>query len=205
MELKTVINKIRQEVDVLTGDKAKNKRYASQHTYPDERSAQEAFVSSKAKLFDVNRWSDLSSFTADFSLHDQTGNPINGRQPQAGDYVKIELPGPIPENWVEVIDVTTEDRRAEFTVKPSRNPHQNEDTAKIDHFFQSQARSTFRVDIEGCTISAYEIGQHEAINNQKPQSGDRAIINTLVAEAGWLFHQLIQWQALTDYLVDRET
>ena len=204
MKLKTVIDEIRHEVNVLKGDEEKHKTYTSHNTFPDELSAQAAFARSKQKLVDVNRWSDLSSFTADFVLHDQTGSRITSRQPQVGDYIKIDLPGPTPENWVQVTHVAANDRSAEFTVKPSQNPHEG-NVAEVEHFFQSQARSTFRVELDGRTITAFEIGQHEAINNQEPQSGDRALINTLIAEAGWLFHQPIQWKILTDYLVHLDT
>lgn len=199
MKLTTAINEIRHEVDVLKGEETKHKTYSSQHTFPDERTAQEAFARSQEKLFHVNGWSGLSTFTADFILHDQTGKPTTGQRPQVGDYIKIVLPSPMSENWVQVIHVATEAKLAEFIVRPSRNPQRNDE--EVAHFFQSQARSTFRVEVDGYTIRAYEIGENEAINNQEPQSGGRAVVNTVVAEVGWLFYQDIQWKALTDYLV----
>ena len=202
MKLKTVINEIRHEVNVLAGEETKHKIYSSQQTFSDEPTAREAFERSTEKLFNVNGWSGLSTFTANFILHDQLGNRVTSRQPQVGDYLKIELPGPMPENWVQVVHVATEDRSAEFTVRPSKDPQQTEvSTAEVAHFFQSQARSTFRVELAGCTITAYEIGQNEAINNQDSEAGNRAVVNTLIAEAGFLFYQDIQWKALTNYLV----
>lgn len=202
MKVKTVIDEIRHEVNVLTGEETKQKIYSSQQTFSDEPTAQEAFVRSKEKLFNVNGWSGLSTFTADFNLHDQTGHRATSRQPQVDDYIKIELPGPIPENWVQVVHVASEDRSAEFTVRPSKNPQQTEENAaETEHFFQSQARSTFRVELAGRTVTAYEIGQNEAINNQNSESGNRAVVNTLIAEVGFLFYQDLQWKALTDYLV----
>lgn len=205
MKLKTVTDEIRHEVDVLKGDDVKHKTYSSQQTFADEPSAQEAFIRSKAKLFNVNDWSGLSLFTANFSLHNQTGHPATRRQPQVGDYINIELPGPMPGNWVQVVHVAIEDRSAEFTVRPSKNPQPTEGNGEeVEHFFQSQARSTFRVRVDGCTLTACEIGRNEAINNQDAQSGDRALVNTLIAEAGFLFYQHIQWKTLTDYLVHVE-
>lgn len=202
MKIETVIDNIRHEIDALRGDEAKQKTYSSERTFPSETAAEEAFTRSKEKLFAIKGWSGLSIFTANFSLHDSTGNQLVEQQPRVGDYIRIELPGPLPENWVQVIHVANDDRSAEFTVKPSPNPQRNEEAApEVAHFFQSQARSTFRVELAGDTINASEIGQHEAINNQDEQSGDRALLNTLIAEAGWLFHQTIQWKALTDYLV----
>ncbi|WP_420151215.1 hypothetical protein [Spirosoma sp.] len=203
MKGRKILDAIQHEVNVLKGEEAKNKIYSSQHTFPDEQAAQEAFTRSKEKLFHVDRWSDLSSFTADFMLHDQAGNRATRHHLQVGDFIKIDLPGPMPENWVEVVHLANEEQMAEFTVRPSNNPQQKEDD-KIEHFFQQKARSTFRVVLEERTITASEIGQNEAINNQEPESGDRTIINTLIAEAGWLFHQPIQWKVLTDYLVHQD-
>ncbi|UFH53321.1 hypothetical protein [Spirosoma sp. KNUC1025] len=203
MKLKPVLDEIQHELHVLTGDEAKHKTYSSEQTFADEQTALEAFARSKEKLFDVNTWSDLSSFTADFVLYDQTGNRVTYHPPKVGDYIEIDLPGPTPKNWVQVIDVTDEETKAEFTVRPSTRPQPDgqAEGEKIEHFFQSKATSTFRIERDGCTIKAYEIGRNEAINNQGPESGDRAIINTFIAEAGWLFHQPIQWKVLTDYLV----
>lgn len=202
MKLKTVIDDIKHEVDVLKGDGTRDKTYVSQHTFSDAAAAQKAFIRSKEKLFRVRGWSDLSVFTANFTLYDSTGSQPIDRQPRAGDYVRIELPGPLPQNWVQVVHVADSDQSAEFTVRPSPAPQQYEEIAlEVAHFFQSQARSTFRVELTDTIISAYEIGQNEAINNQAQPSGDRALINTLIAEAGWLFHQPLQWKALTDYLV----
>ncbi|RYF46254.1 MAG: hypothetical protein EOO39_50045 [Cytophagaceae bacterium] len=93
-----------------------------------------------------------------------------------------------------------EENRVEFTVHPSKDPQEAQSEA-IKHFFQEQASSTFRVERIGTTIRASEIGQDEAINNQEPQAGDRAMINTAIAEMGWLFYQRLQWKLLTDYLV----
>ena len=190
---------------MLTGEDVKHKTYSSQQTFSDEPAAQEAFALSKAKLFNVDGWSDLSLFTADFVLYDSIGNPAPNRAPRVGDHINIKLPGPTPENWVQVIDVVIENRSAEFTVRPSKNPQSAEEKGEeIEHFFQSRARSTFRVMVDGCTLTACEIGQNEAINNQDAESGDRTVVNTLIAEAGFLFYQHIQWKALTDYLVHLE-
>ena len=202
MKLKTVIDEVRHEVDVLKGEDTRHRTYSSQRTFPDEAAARDGFARSKEKLFRVNGWSDLSIFTANFTLHDQTGTQRVDRQPQVGDYILIELPGPMPENWVRVIHVADEDQSAEFTVKPSPNPQRPDKvTEEVTHFFQAQARSTFRIERTNTIITAYEIGRDEAINNQDAQAGDRALINTLIAEVGWLFQQPIQWKTLTDYLV----
>jgi hypothetical protein len=195
-------------VKAVQGDAAKDKTYVSQNTFADEGAASEAFARSVDKLLHVSEWSALSSFTADFSLHTANGQPKANPVVETGDYINIALPGPMPENWVRVVDLSAGENRAEFTVQPSPDPGKanseadsGADPGQIVHFFSQQARSTFRVEKAGTTLTASEIGQHEAINNQQPEAGDRALINTVIAEGGWLFYQKIQWKLLTDYLV----
>lgn len=200
MTQKGIMDQVQHEANVIQGEETKDKAYASQHTFPDQASAQEAFSHSVVKLLNVNGWSGLSMFTADFVLHDQAGIPKAGGPPQVGDYIQILLPGPMPENWVQVVDSATNENRVEFTVKPSKDPR-NKQSEEVKHFFHAEASSTFRVDLSGTTITASEIGKHEGINNEGPQAGDRALVNTVLAEGGWLFYQKLQWKVLTDYLV----
>lgn len=200
MDLKAIVDQIQHETQALTGDEAKDRLFVSQNTFSDEATAKEAFGRSVEKLLNVEGWSALSSFTADFKLHDSTGKPKPNGQPERGDYLQITLPGPAPENWVRVVHKTIEENRAEFAVQPSNDPRKAESNT-VEHFFDEQARSTFRVELSGNTITASEIGEREVINNQGPQAGDRAVINTVIAEGAWLFYQKLQWKLLTDYLV----
>jgi len=200
MAQKGITDQVQHEANVIQGEETKDKVYASQHTFPDQASAQEAFSRSVEKLLNVNGWSGLSMFTADFVLHDRAGTPKAGGSPQVGDFIQILLPGPMPENWVQVVDSATNEKRVEFTVKPSKDPR-NPQSEEVKHFFHAEASSTFRVELSEKTLTASEIGKHEGINNEGPQAGDRALVNTVIAEGGWLFYQRLQWKVLTDYLV----
>ena len=200
MKLKSIVDQLQHEVNVIQGEATKDRVYTSCRTLPDERAAGEAFATSVAKLLRVNGWSALSSLSADFELYDSVGRAKPDGPASVGDFIRIMLPGPTPANWVHIIHASRDEKLAEFTVQPSPDPMDNKPD-QIEHFFDDQARSTFRVALDGCTVSAYEIGLQEAINNQQPQAGDRALVNTLIAETGWLFYQKIQWQLLTDYLV----
>ena len=200
MDLKSLGNKIEHEVEVVKGDASKDVTYASQNTFADEATATEAFARSVDKLLNVNGWSGLSSLTADFSLHDEAGRPKPAGPVKLGDYIRIDLPGPMPENWVRVVDHSAQGNLVDFTVQPSSDPGKKESLETV-HFFTHDARSTFRVERTGTTLTASEIGTDEVINNQQPEAGDRAIINTAIAEGGWLFYQKLQWKLLTDYLV----
>ncbi len=200
MKLKTIVETIQHESKVVQGEATKDVIYASQHIYPDESAAKKAFANSITKLLHVNGWSALSNFSADFALYNPIGRPKPDGPADVGDFVQIILPGPIPENWVRVSHKLCDEQLVEFTVQPCSNPLADKPD-QIEHFFSEQARSTFRVELSGGTIRAFEIGQHEGINNQQPQAGERAVINTLIAETGWLFYQKMQWKLLTDYLV----
>lgn len=200
MKLKTIVDQLQREAKAIQGEATKDSMYVSHATFPDEVAAGEGFTRSVAKLLTVNSWSGLSSISADFALFDSAGQAKPDGLVEVDDYIRIVLPGPTPENWVRVILVSLDTKRAEFTVQPSPDPMTNE-PAQVDHFFTDQARSMFRVELVGRTISAFQLGQQEGINNQQPQAGNRALINTVIAETGWLFYQKIQWQLLTDYLV----
>ncbi|QMW01577.1 hypothetical protein [Spirosoma foliorum] len=200
MKLKSIVDQLQHEAKVVQGEATKDSIYVSHTTLPDERAADEAFARSVTKLLNVNGWSALSSIAADFALYSSAGKAKPEGPVDVGDFIQIVLPGPTPENWVRVIHKSLDSKRAEFTVQPSPDPMAN-NPDQIEHFFNDQARSTFRVELKDSTVRAFQIGQQEGINNQQPQAGDRALINTLIAETGWLFYQKIQWQLLTDYLV----
>jgi len=200
MDIKSSLGQLQHEFRVVQGEDTKDVTYSSHQAFADEPAATRAFDQSVLKLLHVDGWSGLSSVTADFRLHDQQGEPKPNDQPVVGDFILIKLPGPMPENWVRVTHIGITPTRVEFTVKPSHDPR-SAPTEVIDHFFDQQASSTFRVERTGNQVSAWEIGSNESINNQQPQAGDRAAVNTFIAEGGWLFYQKIQWKALTDYLV----
>jgi hypothetical protein len=194
------IDSIQHGVDLLKGEETIDKTYCSQQSYQDPETALQAFARSKEKVFDVNHWSGLSRITADFFLYDQARNPKPTGRPAVGDFIKVQLPGPTPENWVSVIQVLDEEKQAGFTARPCADPR--EQKGQTEHFFTDASTSTFRVNVVGTTVFACQIGENESINNQNTEAGDRAVINTVIAGAGWVFYQRIQWKTLTDYLVN---
>ena len=200
MKTSNIKEVIQHGVDLLKGDDSVDKTFCSQKNHPDHQTAQQAFASAREKVFDVNRWSDVSSLTAGFVLHDAAGHPKPSGRPAVGDFIRLELPGPTPENWVTVTQVVDEERKAGFTARPCADPHENEN--RTEHFFTDESTSTFRVEWAGNTLTACQIGENERINNQNPEAGGRAVVNTVIATAGWLFYQKIQWKILMDYLVE---
>lgn len=207
MGLDKLIDTIKHEASALFGNESKDKLYASEHTYPGEESAQQAFQRAVTKLFTVNQWTNLPGLTASFELHQANGRPKQADQAEVGDFIRIVLPGLNIENWVRIIAIDSEEAKASFTVRPSHNPQESppEATEETKHFFSSKSTSTFQVTLEGNRLLAYEIGRNESPNNQGDEAGDRPVMNTLVAAGGWAFFQKIQWKKLTAYLVEPDS
>jgi hypothetical protein len=205
MGIKKIVDKVKEEINVLKGDESKDKVYQNEQDYPDQISARTAFEESKKKLFNVNLWSNLQGINSTFELHDERGRKTTAEMPEIGFYVKVTLPATNMENWVQVNDIRTSDNMAEFTVQPSSKPNPPVDEEEVtEHFFTSEATSTFRVEVQGTKLIGSEIGKNEFINNQGEESGDRAVMNTLVAQGGWAGFQELQWDKLTSYLVHQE-
>ena len=199
MDIKQIAKDVAYEIRVLVGQADRDKRYVSSRRFSDEESARRAFAESKARLFHVERWSELPGLASRFELYNQRGEAYRAERPRVGDFIRILLPVPSPENWVTITDIQEHEDVAEFTVHPARDPQ--EDDEDVEHFFVDEARSTFRVERWGRMIRACEIGKNEGINNQGEEAGDRDILNTLIAEGGWMLFQEMQWKKLTRYLV----
>lgn len=202
MGIRKILKNLWAELGFLEGLNAKNKKFSNKRDFPSKKDAITAFERSKVKLFNVNRWSHLPGINSAFHLHDANGEKISTDKPLKGYYIYIDLPGPDPVNWVQVIDILDKQDEAEFTVRPCAEPKATRENQKeIKHFFTDKATSTFRVKRIGKTIYAYEIGKHEEINNRGEKAGNRKVINTVIAETGSLGLQKLQWDKLTNYLV----
>lgn len=206
MALKDIINKVKKEIEVIKGDATKDKAYTNENTYPDEATARREFERSKEKLFNVNRWTDLEGINSTFELFDEQGIKTTAFKPEIGYFIKIVLPASGIDNWVKITSIREEADSAEFVVHPSEQPttQAEGDTKEIKHFFIEEASSTFKVERQGTKLIGYEIGRNEGINNHGKEAGDRAVLNTLVAEGGWAGVQALQWDKLTSYLVHLE-
>lgn len=202
MDIKYVFKAIVGEIKTIFGDKSKDKVYSSYHKYDNQDDARKAYDKAVEKLFNVDRWSKLPGASSEFQLHSSSGQRKRGGTPVRGDFIRILLPGPLPENWVVVTNIKTEDNLAEFTVSPNLDPQESDQD--IEHFFSDEATSTFRVELEGNSLRAFEIGKNEGINNKGKDAGNRNVLNTMLAEGGWAGFQKIQWEKLTDYLTHKE-
>lgn len=206
MSLKDIVNKVKKELEVVQGEATKDKLYTNTNTFPDEATAKTELAKSKQKLFDVNRWTDMAGINSTFELFDGFGRKSTAQKPEVGYFIRIILPASAIENWVKITEINEEADAAEFVVHPSEKPtaQAEGEENEIKHFFIKEASSTFRVERQGSKLIGYEIGRNEGINNKGEEAGNRAILNTLVAEGGWAGVQALQWDKLTRYLVHLE-
>ena len=196
------IEEIRKEAKVLKGEASKDKLYATSRDFEDEDSALFEFSRCRDRLLNVNGWSRIPGIAnSTFELFNKEGERLSRDYVQKDDFIRIDLPGPLPFYWVKVAALSQEPDLAEFTVQPTYDPTEKDDKSATDHFFQSKARSIFRVERKGREITAMEIGIDEAINNNEDEAGGKGLTNTLVAEGGWAALQQYQWKNLTDYIV----
>ncbi|MDT0651026.1 hypothetical protein [Autumnicola edwardsiae] len=203
MGIKDFFQKLKGEKKVMKGEATKDKTYSSENEFSTREETKQEFKRSVSKLFDVNQWTRMPGISSSFTLYSATGTKKKSKKPEMYDFIKIVLPGPVPENWVLVTDIKEKDNLAEFTVSPSKDPEERDKEQEIEHFFAEEASSTFRVEMRDRKIKASEIGKNEGINNQDHKAGQRVFVNTIVAEAGWAGVQKFQWKKLTDFLVHK--
>lgn len=172
-----------------------------------------AVIPSKFKILQkrfllINQWkSYCGSAFADFKLYDSEGNPAE-REPQKGDFIRINIPGPgEPEakgfDWVEIIDMCYyQDPVSEtisMTCRPSGNP-QNKKNSHIAHFYSAKATSTFMIYRDSLHLKAAVYGRNESPNfNAKCID---IVRNLVVAAGGMMGIAKIQWKQLTDGFLD---
>jgi len=194
MDFQEIIEKAKLELQALTGEAGKNKIFEAEKKFPTSEAAQKQFPGAIKRLLNLNKWTEESGIRSTFELYDKTGQRKKADKPEVGDHFKIILPGIPLENWMRISEIKTSVHLAEFSGHPCPNPQENKPEI-TSHFFVKEATSTFRVTVEGPKIKTYQIGTNEKINNHE-QAGNRAIPNTLIAEAGWAGMQFIQWKSL---------
>ncbi len=190
--------------NVVDDKQGKNRSYRSINKFADEIKAEKEFLRARKKLFNINKWSELPGITSSFQLYSALGEKKYKDKPKINDYIKIDIPGPFPENWVVISSIEQGERIAQFTVKPSSKPEKNGKNVKeTEHFFDQESSSTFKVERKGKLLYGYEIGKNEVINNEGKEAAGRKVMNTLIVIGAWAGFQKLQWEKLTDYLVHK--
>jgi hypothetical protein len=169
--------------------------------------AEMLFRSAKEKLLQVNQWRDIAKgLSAEFRLIDASGKAI-AETPQKGYYFKIDIPGPGSAagkgyDWVQIEDIETKENGDEesivITVRPSSDP--TSDNNETAHFYSEKSTSSFVVYRKGSTVTAAILDRNTKPNTENVELKDK-LRNALVGAGGILAFSKLQWQNLTDGLL----
>ena len=164
--------------------------------------AQKVFLHARENLLNINKWHDLSGpATAYFQLTDKNGEEAN-REVKAGDYVRINIPGPANAktqyDWVVVEKVEEHVKHSyhvwtSITVRPAPSPLEIEKGTA--HFFSEEATSSFIVERKGVQVKACVLGRNEKVNEHSQNWLD-TMRNTIVAFSAMLGLNKPQWKSL---------
>lgn len=172
----------------------------------DENDARKLFMIARNRLLDVNHWKDFAKTpSSTFQLTDRDGNEVE-RTAQVGDFFKIDIPAPGPQesrgyDWVniEAIEETSAPNdHTEVTamrVRPAHDPKAAGEN--ITHFFKDASTSSFVVRREGNVVMAAVYGRNERPNLQTTNLIDK-IRNTLVGLSAMAGLSDIQWRNLVE-------
>jgi hypothetical protein len=105
----------------------------------DETQAKEFYEVVQNRLLQVNEWHDLAGkASAKFELSDKNGTPVS-RWAQAGDHIRIDIPGPGSatgdgDDWVQIEEIQEENNCVSVRVRPATNPlNEKQDVAHRIH------------------------------------------------------------------------
>lgn len=174
-------------------------------TFPSEGAARGAYGRALDALLDVNHWSDgLSAASADFMLFDGEGRPVGDRRAQVGDFIRVDLPGPLPHAWVRIEAASIGEDRAELRVRPTYDPTERPVRPDVTaHFFDSQATNTFTLERRGDRLRLSVEGRHETPNvGPEAGSGFDALVNRQTTIGSFLGMQHRQWDELTASILE---
>ncbi len=161
------------------------------------------------RLLTPNTWHLLTgTTTTSFTIFDHFGNTPD-RLLQAGDYIRIDIPGPGSKkgdgyDWVQVKII--DDHRqlsstsAELGIQMSVCPNPFHSSPYAAHFFSSPASSSLIVSMKDAMVYTSYHGRNETINNDTDSVADN-IRNTLVGIGAFMGLSEMQWKALLEGLL----
>lgn len=161
------------------------------------------FVKAKSRLLNINNWYEIAELPASTFEHLDFFGKQSNDDPQEGDFIKIDIPGPglnstggydyvqieqISQTYEEDLEVIS------ITVRPSSSPTSDDDH-ETKHFFKNMASSTFQVKRKGKTVEANYYGRNEVMNLELDSFIDR-LRNIFVALGAKMGASFPQWNAL---------
>ncbi|MES2478674.1 MAG: hypothetical protein V4561_06295 [Bacteroidota bacterium] len=164
------------------------------------------FRMASERLLDINNWGFfVSKMNAIFSLTDNQGGSISHKQPEVGNLIRMQLPGPPNADgsgydWVRIEKIEREKDRFKkkeslvLSVRPIENPldKKKETNASL---YTIDATSTFAVIRKNKTIWVLELGRH-TMASFKSHSTFSQLRNYCVTFAAYIGLFTSQWKAL---------
>ncbi|QDP84025.1 hypothetical protein FNJ88_00095 [Chryseobacterium sp. SNU WT5] len=164
----------------------------------------------KARFLNINSWELFAGKEkAEFSLRDEYGK-LSLEKPKVGNYISIKIPllhNPDDEgmDWVKIEvceeNISDEEESNYIRVRPASKPGNSTD--EITHFLNNDATSNFIIKRNGCKVTAEVIARNE-VPNTKDKTVLEKLRNKIVAFGGMLLGSKIQWEGLTNGLIEYE-
>lgn len=208
----TIIDTVREALKkavhagkVIKGEEGVSNYHYHIQEYDNEEVAKKNFNQQREKFLNVDYWTALSDVeNLFFSHYDAEGNRVK-RKAERGDFIKVDLPGPVPLYWVRIESIKDQPDKVEIISRPSYDPTERPLRKDITaHFFDKNTLNKLSFERVGNRLIAEVRGINAAINN-KPKEADTSIINTTVALGGWAGMQKRQWDSFTRNLVTLKT
>jgi len=163
-----------------------------------------------SRLKNINEWETISRSGTKYSLRDEKGKNEVKRDPELGDLIRIEIPGPGNQSgggydWVKIERIIEQKDMANnceifgFRVRPVANPGNTDKAAA--QFYKEDATSSFLIVRSDKTVKAIEQGMNEKPNTQSQNIWNK-IRNLLVAVLAFSGVANSNWKSLTDGLLE---
>lgn len=198
-------DKIIEKVKAVKGDEGVDSYFYRVEEYENEDKASKVFNDQKRKFLNIDDWTKLSDIeNLSFSHYDEAGNKI-AREAKVKDFIKIDLPGPVPTNWVQIDNLQSLPDKVEISLRPSYDPTEKPPKKDVTaHFFDRETVNNLSFERKDNRLIAEVRGVSEVVNNQGKESGDKSFINTTIALGGWAGLQEKQWNSFTKSLTSTE-
>ncbi|MDQ3395752.1 MAG: hypothetical protein M3512_16820, partial [Bacteroidota bacterium] len=189
----SILDKVREAIKtavhagkIIKGEEGVDSYHYYINEFDSEETAKAAFHRQKEIFLNLDAWTDLSDIeNLRFSHFDADGNKVN-RNGIEGDFLKIELPGPVPVYWVRAEHIHSFPYKVEVIVRPSYDPTERPVRKEVTaHFFDKVTLNKLTLERVGNRLIAETRTISAAVNNTGEEAGETSIINTTVALGGW--------------------
>ncbi len=194
--------------DILPDNKqGKQNDLEATEVFDTHEAAKARYQVAVSRMLYPSAWHQLcGSLSATFILIDAEGKVLD-RKASAGDYIRIDVPGPGPSSgdgydWVKVEQVKEQRDGNEdqccMLVRPSAPPTKL--AAETAHFFDGSASSTFMIHRTGAQLIASYHGRNEKPNVTTEKAVDK-VRNAAIAAAAMAGMSELQWKTLLDAFI----